>query len=85
MQASKIRLDNVAEIMEERGINEDDIRAVIAAAEESGEKLVDGARSLAKKRLDNVTVYVEYTSEDDGFDVADVYSHRVALKEDEEN
>jgi hypothetical protein len=71
-----IKLDSVAELMEERGIRGEDISEVVAWGEGEGGKLVDGELNLAKKRLDKVLVYVEY--KDDGT-VTDVYSHRVTL------
>ena len=71
-----IKLDGVAELMEERGIRVEDISEVVAWGEGEGGKLVDGKLSLAKKRLDKVLVYVEYKA--DGT-VTDVYSHRVTL------
>ena len=71
-----VNLDNVAEIMEERGITAEDIEAVVAWGEGEGLKLIDGENNLAKKRLGRVMVYVEYTN--DGV-VNDVYSHRVVL------
>lgn len=83
MNENQVKLDDVADIMDERGITAEDICTVIAWAEDSGIKLVDGDRNLAKKRLDNVTVYVEYTVDGAGYVVSDTYSHRVTLREDE--
>lgn len=79
----QINLDSVADVMEERGINADDIHQVIEWAEESSEKLTNGESFLAKKRLDRVTVYAEYTRDGDTCTVTDTYSHRVKLAEDE--
>jgi len=73
-----VNLDKVTELMEERGITADDVKAVLSWAENEGIKLVDGDRNLAKKRLENIMVYVEYMT--DGT-VEDVYSHRVILGE----
>lgn len=72
----EIRLDNVTELMEARGIRAEDVDEVIAWGEGEGGKLTDGELNLAKKRLDKVLVYVEYKA--DGT-VTDVYSHRVTL------
>lgn len=72
----EIRLDGVTELMEERGIRAEDVSEVIAWGEAEGGKLTDGELNLAKKRLDNVLVYVEYKA--DGT-VTDTYSHRVVL------
>ncbi len=75
-----IKLNAVTELMEERGITAEDINAVVAFGEGEGGKLIDGDKNLAKKRLNNVMFYVEYTS--DGT-VTDVYSHRVVLGSEE--
>lgn len=75
-----IKLNAVAELMEERGITAEDINEVVAFGEGEGGKLVDGDKNLAKKRLNNVMFYVEYTA--DGT-VTDVYSHRVVLGSEE--
>ena len=72
----EIRLDNVTELMEARGIRAEDVDEVIAWGEGEGGKLTDGELNLAKKRLDKVLVYVEYKA--DGT-VTHVYSHRVTL------
>lgn len=75
-----IKLDRVAEIMEDRGITEEDIGAVVAWGEAEGGKLIDGENNLAKKRLGNVMVYVQYNA--DG-SVTDTYSHRVIMGSEE--
>lgn len=83
MNTVEIRLaDGVAEAMEERGVNEDDARQVLAYAEGEGVKLVNGDLCLAKKRLGNFTAYVEYKLADGAVEITDVYSHRVMLSED---
>ena len=85
MNSVEIRLaDGVAEAMEERGVNEDDVRQVLAYAEGEGVKLVDGELNLAKKRLGKSTAYVEYKIGDGAVELLDVYSHRVQMNEDKE-
>lgn len=81
MDVTQLKLDAVAEIMEERGITAEDICAAIDWGEGEGGKLIDGDRSLAKKRLDKVMIYAEYTVEDGSYVVSDTYSHRVTLGE----
>lgn len=73
----------IVQIMEERGISQEDVKAVIVAAEDEGVKLVSIAnkRYLAKKRLENFTVYVEYNLSGAEVEVFDVYGHRVNLTE----
>lgn len=77
--------DGVADAMEERGINEDDIRAVLEYAESEGKKLyVEGEeRYLARKRIGNFSAYVEYNLNGDSVEVLNVYSHVVLLSEDQ--
>lgn len=71
-----VSLENVAELMEERGITADDIGEVVAWGEGEGGKLIDGDRNLARKRLGKAMIYVEYC--EDGT-INDVYSHRVTM------
>lgn len=77
--------DGVTDAMEERGINEDDIRAVLEYAESEGKKLyVEGEeRFLARKRIGNFSAYVEYRLNGDSVEVLNVYSHVVLLSEDQ--
>lgn len=77
--------DGVADAMEERGINEDDIRAVLEYAESEGKKLyVEGEEHcLARKRIGNFSAYVEYSLNGDSVEVLNVYSHVVLLSEDQ--
>lgn len=83
---SKIQIvfaDEVKNAMESRGISEEDVCKVLESADESGIYLreKDGNAQLAKKRIGNFTVYVEYIKQDD-FLVKDVYGHRVMMAED---
>ena len=71
-----------ADVMEERGVNLDDVREILVYAEGEGCKLVDGDRCLAKKRIGNFTAYAEYRTDGDAVEVLDVYGHRVLLTED---
>lgn len=76
---------DVEAVMEERGIRMEDIQVVIEAAESSGEKLSSESTGhfLAKKRLENIMAYAEYTLADNVAEVVDVYSHRVSLQEEQ--
>jgi len=76
--------DQARALLEERHIYEDDIKAVISAAEESGEKLyqADSNHLLAKQRISNATFYVEYTPVvEGGYEVHTAYSHRSEIEE----
>ena len=76
--------DDVKSMMDERGILESDIREMLAYAEGEGHKLYleNEPRFLGKKRIGNFTVYAEYSTADAGFELFNVYSHRVMLDED---
>jgi len=77
--------DSLTSVMEERGITKEDVGQVLRYAESSGNKLCKENKShcLAKQRLENFTVYVEYQIEHDSYKLLNVYSHRVSLTEDE--
>ena len=70
--------DEVKKRLEERHISEDEIKQVIDFAETKGEKLYqpDANRYLAKNRLGEVTIYVEYSTDENGYIVHTAYSHR---------
>ena len=82
MDVNSLLLDKVADSMSERGISAEDLCQVIAWGEGEGGKLVDGDRCLAKKRINNVSIYAEYTVDGDKYIVEDTYSHRVSFRED---
>jgi len=66
----------------ERGLVNKDIEKVVIIAEETGVKLlVDDGHVLAKLRLENFTVYVNYEINGDQVNIFDAYCHRVNLKE----
>ena len=77
--------EGVAAAMEERGVREGDIRAVLEYAEGGGDKLrsEDGRRCLARRRLGSFSACVEYSLEDGAALILDVYSHIVKLAADE--
>ena len=75
---------DVQSVMEERGIQQDDLRqAVESCGEATHLRSADGRRILAKKRIGNFTVYAEFTRAGDDVDIHNVYSHRVGLREDQ--
>lgn len=77
---------DVAELMEERGVKESDVREILDYAESTGKKLyIEGEEHfLARKRMGKFSGYVEYVLTDDGAEILDVYSHMVKFEEDEE-
>jgi hypothetical protein len=63
-----------------RGINKEDIQAVIKYAEEEKEFLIaDDGNFLAKHRFNNFCPYVAYSKKDDDYTVNSVYAHTVQL------
>lgn len=70
--------DEVKKLLEERHISEDEVKRVIDFAETEGEKLYqpEANRYLAKNRLGEVTIYVEYSTDENGYIVHTAYSHR---------
>ncbi len=77
--------DEVAANMEERGIREEDVREVIAYAEETGKKLyVEGeSRFLGRKRIGKFSAYAEYGINGDEIELFDIYSHMVTFEDEE--
>ena len=77
--------DEIAALMEERVITDDDIRRVIANAEKTGRKLYqpDSDHFLSKLRIGQVYFYVEYSKTGDStYKIHTTWSHRfVMLKE----
>jgi NADPH-dependent glutamate synthase beta subunit-like oxidoreductase len=83
-QADPIQLvisAEVAQVMEKRMVLAEDIRKVIAHAEATGEKMADLAtgRFLASHRPVAVTYWVEYSPLETGFQIHNVYSHRMEV------
>jgi hypothetical protein len=78
------KTDEVADIMDERHILDEDLKRVIQNAENTGEKLyqTDTDRFLSKLRVGDVTFYVEYSRIDKGYKIHTAYSHRFLLEED---
>lgn len=74
-----------AELLEKRMILESDIRQVIAAAEETKEKLFHKPSTcyVAKRQLKHVTFWVWYKPLEEGFYIEKAYSHRMYIKEEQ--
>jgi len=75
--------DDVKQLLEERHIDEDEVKQVINNAETKGEKLYqpEENRYLAKLRIGKATFYVEYAIEEDKYVVRAAYAHKAELKE----
>jgi hypothetical protein len=72
---------DILERMEERRILREDVQKVIEHAEKTGAKLLnpETGRSLASFRPVQVTYWVEYNPEGDGFRVHNAYYHRIEI------
>ena len=74
--------EEVRRVLEKRMILEQDLRRVLAYAEESSDFIDDPStgRRLASLRTTCVTYWVEYTVSDGAFTVHDAWSHRMELR-----
>ena len=86
MSGEEIKLQvggEVKKLLEERHISEEEVKKVIDFAETKGEKLYqqEANRYLAKSRLGEVTIYVEYSTDENGYIVHTAYSHRSRIGE----
>lgn len=74
--------DEVNEIMEERLILKEDVQKVIEYAERTGNKILNrnNGHIMAYHRPVSVTYWVEYTPQEDGFVIHNVYSHRMVVE-----
>jgi Fe-S oxidoreductase len=72
---------DVAALLEERRILEDDVRQVLHAASRSGRVLRHGTdgRVVAAARLDEVAFWVEYREGEGGFEILKAWSHRMRI------
>lgn len=73
--------DDVKAKMEEEKISEEDVRAVIGEAEETGVKMrnEEATQFVAKLKINDVFVNAEYKTAGDGFEVVDVYWYRTEV------
>lgn len=86
---TKIKLNipqEVQEKMEKNFILVEDIQQVIEHAEKTGNKLLNRSNGhfIAHFRPKIITYWVEYSVEDDEYNIYNVYSHRIQIVEDEE-
>jgi Fe-S oxidoreductase len=84
VEREKIRLNISAGVLrriDERRILEDDIRKVIDYAEQSGKRMRNNETGnyLAYFQPGNVTYWVEYSPEGDGYKVYNAYCHRMKI------
>jgi hypothetical protein len=84
MEQEKIKLkisEEVAALLEDRGVHEEEIKMVIANAETTGEKLYqpEGDRFLAQMRISEASFYVEYSVSGEDYTVHSAYAHKAEL------
>ena len=78
------KADGLAEIMEERGVRDEDVQKVIEEAESSGEKMYkpDTPDCFAKAHCDESWVFVEYAVlGDDNYKVNRAYGMKTEFGE----
>jgi hypothetical protein len=71
----------VKTLLDKRRLKEDDLRKTIQHAEQTGQKFEHppSGHFLAGLRPYFVTVWVEYSPRDDGYEVHSAYQHRVKV------
>ena len=84
MTANTIISAEIQSIMEERGIRDEDLQEVVKTFRDAPH-LHDagGKRFLAKKRLGNFTVNVEFVLSGNDLEICNVYSYVVALTDEQ--
>lgn len=72
---------DVRSLLEARGIREEDIRQVLSFAESGRQFLIHEVtgHQLAHFTPTNVTFWVEYLPQDDGYRIYNAYSHRMKI------
>jgi hypothetical protein len=86
VQAWKLEKSNeVQNLMEARGILDEDMKRVIDHAEKTGEKLYQPEKDvlLAKLRVQSAYFYAEYSPIPGGFRIHAAYTHRFLYKGDQ--
>ncbi|MGD1061421.1 MAG: hypothetical protein ABR879_08195 [Methanomassiliicoccales archaeon] len=80
-----VKTDAVKELLGKRGLKEADVQDVVKTAESANKKITNKAtgRSIAKKTINNVTIYADYNVEKgilkSHANVTSAYSHRMVL------
>ena len=77
--------DESRQRMQQQGVQESYVRQVIAFAESTSTKLVNTStnRLIAHLRIGNITCWVEYAPEGDGYRVYRAYTHRMDIEGDD--
>jgi len=74
--------EEVERLMEDRGIQREDVQKAIHHAETTGEKFINPSTdlSLTSHRPDRVTYWVKYSRLGEEYQVHTAYSHRMEMK-----
>ncbi len=74
--------DEARALMEERMILDTDVLQVMESYRESGEAVLENDTGLlvARRRIGNVTFWVKFTEDSDGYTVHRAYSHRMTIE-----
>jgi len=86
LNASSAKLvfsDEFRDIFDSRNVCEEYLRKVISFAENTSNKLmnIETGHLIAHLEIGNITCWVEYAPEDDGYRVFNAYMHRLAIEE----
>ena len=75
-------LPEARQLMDERMILDTDVLQVMQAYRENGEAVIDLETGLlvTRHRIGNVTFWVKFTEEEDGYTVQRAYSHRMTIQ-----
>lgn len=67
-------------------ISDEELADIIKYAEDSGDLLFksDEKLFLAKKKINDKTIYIEYQKHDDSYSVRKVYFHKATIKREKE-
>lgn len=74
--------DEARALMEQRMVLDTDVIAVMRAYRESGEAVLENDTGLlvTRRRIGNVTFWVKFTEDAEGYTVRRVYSHRMTIE-----
>ena len=78
--------EKALELMQERGIEKEDVEKVVEEAEKNNVKIIsDDGSNLCRSKVGNYTVYAQYEVDGDVATVVSSYSNRVNLVRQMEN
>lgn len=71
----------VRAVLEKRRLNDEDVQKTLLEAEKTGKKFIhpDTNHFLAGLRQDAVSVWVEYSPREDGFEIHKAYQYRLKI------